>query len=314
LSENRDYDDQVGLLLLGILPSIIAGRGYRGREAIQKALANYFQAGYDKSPDASGLTRERGMLHRRYGFSNYEQGKVELSIPWVGTTNAIPALYWMLCYVASDPRLLEDLRIEVTKAFTTTGKGANRTLTFSITKFNSEDCPLLLSTYQESIRLTNFQVSIRMVETDTILSAGSETILVKKGSVVQIPAGVTHTSTATWGPNSDMFDGRRFMKQVEEEKEQSKAKRSAYIPFGGGKHLCPGRHFAQAEILGMVAAVITGFEVMDKDGGPLTPPKTSQVSRDFGQAMGKPTGSAEKVGVKLIRREDMEHVKFAFSV
>jgi hypothetical protein len=300
-------------LILGILPSIIARRGYKGREAIQRALANYFKAGYETSPDASGLTRERGIVHRKYGFTATEHGKVELSIAWVGTTNAIPALYWMLLYVASDPRLLEEIRSEVTNVITTTGRGAHRTLTFNITKFNSE-CRLLLSAYLETIRLTTFQVSIRMVEADTILSAGSETILVKKGNVVQIPAGVMHTSTATWGPNSDMFDGRRFMKQVEEEKEQGKAKRSAYIPFGGGKHLCPGRHFAQAEILGMVAAVVTGFDVMSKDGGPVVAPKTSQVSRDFAQATGKPKGPAEKVGVKLIRREGMEHVKFGFSV
>ncbi len=153
-----------------------------------------------------------------------------------------------------------------------------------------------------------------MIEKDTILSAGTETILLKKGNIVQIPAGVMHTSTATWGPNPDEFDARRFMKQVDEDKEQGRAKRSAYIPFGGGKHLYPGRYFAQAEILGTVAAVITGFEVVSKDGGPVIAPKTSQVSRDFGQAMGKPTGPAAKIGVKLIRREGLEHVKFGFSV
>jgi hypothetical protein len=300
-------------LILGIFPSLTARRGYKGRKALQKALANYFKAGYDTSPDASGLVRGRGILHRKYGFTTAELGTVEFSMPWVGTTNAIPALYWMLLYVASDLRLLEDIRREVANVITTTGKGANRNLTFNITKFNS-DCPLLLSTYQETIRLMTFQVSIRMVEADTILSAGSETVLVKKGNVVQIPAGVMHTSTATWGPNPDMFHARRFMKRAEDEKEQGKAKKSAYIPFGGGKHLCPGRHFAQAEILGMVAAVVTGFEIVSKDGGPIITPKTSQASRDFGQATGKPTGPAGKVGVKLVRREGMEHVKFGFSV
>jgi cytochrome P450 len=276
-------------------------------------LTNYFKAGYDANPDVSGLTRERAILHRKYGFTATEQGSFELSIPWVGTTNAIPALYWMLLYVASEPQLLEDIRSEVANVITTTGKGADQTLTFNITRFNS-DCPLLLSMYQETNRLTNFQVSVRMIEADTILSAGNETILVKKGNVVQIPAGVMHTSTATWGPNSDMFDGRRFMKQVQEGKEQGKAKRSAYIPFGGGKHLCPGRHFAQAEILGMVAAVVTGFEILSKDGGPVTEPNMSQASKGYGQSTGKPKGPAEKLGIKLIRREGMEHAKFGFSV
>jgi hypothetical protein len=64
----------------------------------------------------------------------------------------------------------------------------------------------------------------------------------------------------------------------------------------------------------MIAAVITGFDVVNIDGGPVVPPKASQVSRHFGQAMGKPTGDAEKIGVQFIRREAMEHVKFAFSV
>jgi hypothetical protein len=79
----------------------------------------YFKAGYETSPDASGLTRERGILHLKYGFTATEHGKVELSIPWVATTNASPALYWMLLYVASDPRLLQEIRSEVANVITT---------------------------------------------------------------------------------------------------------------------------------------------------------------------------------------------------
>ncbi len=105
-----------------------------GLKSIQKALVKYYDAGYDTDSDASGLTRARRALHHKYGFSTYERGQIELSTPWVSTTNAIPALYWMLCYVVSDPQLLENLRNEVMNAITATGEGADRTLTFNINK------------------------------------------------------------------------------------------------------------------------------------------------------------------------------------
>ena len=44
-------------------------------------------------------------------------------------------------------------------------------------------------------------------------------------------------------PDPDRFDPTRYEKGREEEKQLS-----AWIPFGGGRHICIGRHFAEAQV------------------------------------------------------------------
>ena len=45
-----------------------------------------------------------------------------------------------------------------------------------------------------------------------------------------------------------------------------KSKRSAFYPIGGGRHLCPSRNFAFAEISGFLAALIIGFDICPLKG------------------------------------------------
>jgi cytochrome P450 len=238
----------------------------------------------------------------------------------------------MLVYVFSDPALVEELREEVLKIVTVRGEGRDRIFEIDITRFQTE-CPLLVSCYQETTRLTNDQVSTRFIQADTILTAGDRPYLLKKGAVVQLPAGFMHKVPSTWGPNAQAFDPRRFLKpssitsnrapaipesSTPEDKRVQKERRAAFMPFGGGKHLCPGRHFAFAEILGMVAAMVIGFQILDKDddngGGRLKVPQESMASKKFGEATGKPRGGAEKIGAKIVRREGMEGVRFGFKI
>jgi cytochrome P450 len=35
----------------------------------------------------------------------------------------------------------------------------------------------------------------------------------------------------------------------------------AWIPYGGGLNMCPGRHFAKQELIGTFATLITHFEL-----------------------------------------------------
>jgi hypothetical protein len=81
-------------------------------------------------------------------------------------------------------------------------------------------------------------------------------------------------------------------------KQQKKAQTHGLLPFGGGKHLCPGRHLAFTDIVSFVAPVVYGFEVRMKDSGlvKLPPYKTAQL----GENSKKPAHDLEV----LIRRRD----------
>lgn len=43
--------------------------------------------------------------------------------------------------------------------------------------------------------------------------------------------------------------------------EADRQRKAAFFPFGGGLHLCPGRNFAFAEILGLMSVLVTGFDI-----------------------------------------------------
>jgi cytochrome P450 len=73
-------------------------------------------------------------------------------------------------------------------------------------------CPFPVSSYRETIRLVNSQVSFRRVMTDTVLSDGKSFCLLRAGSDLQLLSGVTHLSTEILGSNAAEFDIKRLLK------------------------------------------------------------------------------------------------------
>ncbi|KAF7556551.1 hypothetical protein G7Z17_g1288 [Cylindrodendrum hubeiense] len=81
--------------------------------------------------------------------------------------------------------------------------------------------------------------------------------LLTKGTNVQWSCSVTQLDEKVWGPGSEHFDPTKWIDNLSKESSY----RKSMIPFGGGKVLCPGRHLAEAEILGFLSGVVLGFEV-----------------------------------------------------
>jgi cytochrome P450 len=112
-----------------------------------------------------------------------------------------------------------------------------------------------------------------------------------------------------WGPDAKEFKPERWLTQDWFSKEAKKAQTMAFIPFGGGKNLCPGRHLAFTEITGFVAMLLYGFELSTSDGGILPVPKGGF------QRLGVASISPEKeLEVLVKRRPNFEHVVWEFNV
>lgn len=122
-----------------------------------------------------------------------------------------------------------------------------------------------------------------------------------KGNVVHIPGRELQMDDNTWAADGSSVEaseywGERFLdlerdangnvveKESEEERVFSKAaadaislpvgtrskeirdRMTALRPFGGGSHLCPGRHFALYEIVAGMATLFTMFDIeVDED-------------------------------------------------
>jgi cytochrome P450 len=268
-------------MMIGFYPQIVARKAYQAQQRVSKAFTAYYDAGLDKN--ANRFIKGRAKVARDHNLDNTILGMFEIAMCFTPVTNVVPTVFWMLSYIYLDADLLQALREEV----------AILGNPLDITKLRS--CPLLISTFQETQRLQQHGNAVRFVTADTMLDG----YLLKKGSIIQIPSAVLHTASSTWGPDAKTFNARRFL-----DLDEKKARQQGFIPFGGGKHLCPGRHLAFTETLGFVAAFVLGF---DMEGAQIIGTRTHKL----GAGARKPKGDLK---VSIRRREGFENANWSFNI
>ncbi|KAN0105006.1 cytochrome P450 [Hyaloscypha variabilis] len=244
VDEIWNFEESLGLMMLGLSPRLLAPTAYRA----QKTLAQKFKTYYDAHLEIHGnaLIRGRARVARDHNLDNEVLGIFEMAICFAPVTNVVPSVFWMLSFIYTEPSLLSDLREELASAFGRERRGG----VIDVEKLKK--CRLLISTFQEMQRVKQHGNAVRFVTADTRLDG----YLLKEGSIVQIPSAVLHTDVAVWGKDAKSFDARRFLGV-----DEKAARQRGFMPFGGGKHLCPGRHLAFVETLGFVAAFVMGFEM-----------------------------------------------------
>ncbi|EAA30254.1 cytochrome P450 [Neurospora crassa] len=310
-----DFESHLGPLVLGVLPSIVARRAYLARNKVQSALLSYFSARhYETDPSTSYFIRARTRLLKRYDLPDDELAKNEVAITLVATTNVLSTLFWCIAEIWTRPDLLQQIRAEALLAVFGNSQKAlsgedmgTRTITIPATGLDAK-CPLLASCFRESIRLASQIVTARRVLKDTLLTdpVSGNSYLLKADTNVMMPAKVVHRNTSVWGADAEGFNPRRFMWEELGPKVERQRK-AAFVPFGGGKHMCPGRHFAFTENLALMAALAIGFEIEGLDRSKL---KMGDSKRG---ETAKPLPGLEGGEVVLKKRKGWEGVEWEFS-
>ncbi len=321
-----DFNDGVSGLIIGFCPSIFASRAYRARAALQAAFGNYYLNHYEDERDVSHLIKERAKIYRERGIDPLQIGKRELSVLQLFTGDGINIAFWLLVLIATDPVATTMIRIEIMCAISPkTGRAGWDEAILNIATLE-ETCPMLVSAYKEAERLVVSQVSTRRVVEDTVISDGECNYLLKAGAEVQIPAGLCHLSKDVWGKHADAFNFRRFHRPVATvdaarrivpdpvaeaaQLELFRSRVQAFFPFGGGKHICPGRQYSSVQILALVAPLIMGFDIKSRDGGFIERPEI--VRGRLGEAVSRPSGEGMRTGAILMRREEWHGVVWKY--
>jgi cytochrome P450 len=274
-----DFDHGLGGLLMGVMPSVTARKAHRGRELLAAAFAEYMEAGRYKNPDVSDIIRRRVEIADAHGWSIDGKARSEVSFLFAGIVNTATTTFWTALHTFARRDLLDAVRAELLANVVVpdTDKTSSVT-TLSIDALKTSS-PTLLAVMRECLRLGSDNYSTRLVKTDTELAGGQYHL--KANSVVQIAGGVMHADTSIWGPDADQFNPARFLKmqQGNGATESSTASApqvhpAAFRAFGGGKTLCPGRHFATYEILAFVAMIVLMFDIepLEGDGSELQIP------------------------------------------
>ena len=266
----RDFDHDLNTLIIGLAPGLLAPKGAQARSELGLAFQQYFEHYEPKLARSAALIEARHSTNAHYGLTPWNQGRLEVGVLLGILANTVPAVFYMLVRVLSDPDLLKDIREEIERTSIQYDAGDSTYYLKILTM--REKCILLYSTFQEILRVHALGSSVRYVREDILLQ---DQYLLKKGMVVQMPMAVMHSDPSAWGPDSRDFKPRRFLKLPNNAKE-SKTNATAYRPFGGGASLCPGRHFVTLEAMALTASFILRFDIASVDGDWQVPPQKQE--------------------------------------
>jgi cytochrome P450 len=290
-----DFDRGLGPLLVDLFPSITARKPYRGREAVVKAFVEYLDAGHHKT-GGSKFVQRRVDVANQYGWQHEMTARSELSFLFAGITNTAITTFWAVLYIFARAELLTAVREELS---TVTSISASGHVDLSIDRLRN-NTPVLMAIIRECMRLNSDNFSTRLIKSNILLADKHH---LSANSVVQIAGGVIHADTSIWGPDAHVFNHERFLKIDSKEISVHPA---AFRAFGGGKTLCPGRHFAMSEIVVFIGMVVLMFDIKGVDREIKMPIKEDRV---LPVHILEPRGGSPKVRVCLRAVREIRVVK-----
>jgi cytochrome P450 len=244
-----------------LIPSFATRKTRQAREVLVQSFATYFSAGCPE--DASDFMKARYNHIVDNQIADVQDiARLEVAGAFSIITNSAPTAFWLMYHIFSDPAALEDCRRELSLLV-----HEREGVCYIDVGTIKASCPTLHSTFHEVMRYYGVAQSIRVVLEDHKLN---DALLLRKDSMVMMPATVQHFDPSAWGSDVNQFAYKRFMKPISEGNEPNfdakTSNRGAFRGFGGGLHLCPGRHFAVAEILSLVAISILRFDIVPAGG------------------------------------------------
>ncbi|KAL6243559.1 hypothetical protein RBB50_009552 [Rhinocladiella similis] len=325
-------DEKLNLFLAGMpgwFPNMTGAAA--ARERVLAAIADHHEAmfkyldGKDPGPrwtdmsDVSPVIVKRAVGFRNAGSSARAWTAGNATIVWVMNINSNAVIFWMVWYIFSNLSLVEEIRRELAPHVRFVPPEDNGLPIKEAPRLSVDlgalwaKCPLLKGAFFETMRLEAASMSYKKILEDFIVSESDEdarmlgksepqSFLLQKGEFVCIPHGV-HQSDEKYFRDPTRFDPRRFWsKDIDEEKSASPENPGAKVDYGtmrvwgGGKHMCKGKTFAEREVLLFVAAVVMQWDIVPvgKGGQWIHPGR-------------KPGGGAvnpvKPVRVRMMRRE-----------
>ncbi|KAI1385115.1 cytochrome P450 [Hypoxylon trugodes] len=286
----HEYKSGLTYLVTGFMSSITAKKSARARKALFQAFERYYEGvGLEDVGTSTYIKKQHDVLSHS-GLSDPDIAKTATAFTIALLANTIQATFWLVYHIFSNDAILQDCRKELLAVLQ---KGENGSHYLDLTSVK-HSCPILFSTYQETIRTHSMGVSVVQAVEDQLIA---ERYLLRKGALVMIPSSVQHGNKSIWGENVDDFDYLRFHREKGKKKGWNPV---AFRGFGGGLNLCPGRHFATSTALGFAASIILSFDMQPTNGRWVRP---TIKNSSFSIALNQPDTDLD---VKVYCREEQE--------
>ncbi|KAJ5703958.1 hypothetical protein N7493_011096 [Penicillium malachiteum] len=290
-----DIEHNLSSLMVGVAPWLLARKPWKGREYLTKAFLQYYQSGGHL--ESSQLANARWKTQNDAGATLEDIARLEVAMGLGILSNTVPTSFWVIFDIFSRPKLLEEIREEIWQnAVSINSEGLH---TVDLADVQAK-CPLLLAAYQETLRVRSNAAQFRVIFEDTMLDGSC---LVKKGSILVMPAAVINRNESIWGSDADTFDPQHILATGG---KQSKA--SGFMSFGAAPHMCAGRHFATGEILALLSMLILQFDISPVGGKWVEPPtNVKAVAASLSPPMGR-------TSVHITEEKELKGVEWHFAL
>lgn len=217
--------------------------------------------------DTSQVIRERVTSWGNKGLPLESCARANAALLWAANVNTAPLAFWMLWYLLQDKTLMKDIQLEV-QDHVKRGPGDDKA-------FVSLDIPSLLAhshllraVYLETLRLEAHTYTLKVVTSDCVLPgedipSNSPGYQARRGDIVCVYHGA-HQNNPQQFHKPRHFDHTRFMVPEPPGDLMTKTMKHQHKTlqcFSGGKGICKGRRFAEAEVLSVVAVVISCWDI-----------------------------------------------------
>lgn len=256
------------MLLTGIMPKLLASKGYSGREKVVAAFEKYFAT--NRHQNGCYLIKVRDQILSQV-FGSNDTARFECANGIAILANTIPTAFWTMHHVFSDPVILEMVRTQVTACLTIHDEGGEISRILNVNKIKGTT--VLTSILHESLHHRTSGAGVRMVVEDVLLD---NRYLLKKDSFLILPNHKLHFDESVWGGKAKEFDCQRFVQVPNTNSKKATPPHSgAFRGFEGGVNLCLGQKFATTEIIMMIAMFVLKFDMR------LVSPSSSPISAQW---------------------------------
>ena len=247
--------DRAFPLFVGGAPSFLLRKAKAARARLNKALSTM-----EVREDEAALMTARRALFTEQAFADYDVGATQTGILWASVANTVPAAFWTVAHLLCHPEALSAVREEIERVVPYRALDADDgTAEGGWTREQCAALRLTESAVNEALRLVTGSMVLREATAPTTLTlASGATVALRAGDGVAVYPALTHLDSRVF-PDADTFKVDRFVDPAVPMLGNVKVP-LAFMPFGSGVSLCPGRHWAKNEIVILVALLLQHCE------------------------------------------------------
>lgn len=208
--------------------------------------------------DVSEVIKMRSKKYDDLNMSFKHRGQMDTAFFWAQNGNTQPLVFWFILFIFSTPGLVDELRQEIAPYMSISDSKPAKITSMDLRGLYRK-CPLLKSCLYETYRMANEPTSIRYLGQSVTVPDGEYKHELKKGSWISVAYAYDNKSPSLYA-NPHKFVPDRFL-ETDPESGKRTARYGTLKPWGIGHGMCKGRTFAELEIIGIGATVMSLWDI-----------------------------------------------------